>query len=67
MSEGGILESFQLKSFQQFPVEPTGPVMQLYRATFQEIGQQFLRRGCQQTLDTAKPCEPVKPEGRGVM
>lgn len=63
MSKGGFLESFQpLKSFQQFPVEPE-PVMQLYRATFQEIGQQFLRCGCQQTCVH----QHVKLEGGGVM
>lgn len=63
-SEGRFLKSFQLlKSFQQFSVEPIGPVVQLYRATFQGIGQQFLRRGCQQTHVHKR----VKLEGGGVM
>lgn len=54
ISEGGFLESFQpLKLCQQFSVEPIGPVMQLYQATFQEIAQQFLCRGCQQAACTS--------------
>lgn len=59
-----FLEFFQLlKSFQRFSAEPIGPVTQLYWATFQEIRQQFLRRGCQHTCVR----ERVKLEGWGVM